>query len=55
MQISQIWFIQLRLNGELIKIAPIFWNPSMEAHSFSFENKSGECERGGYFALRLEK
>lgn len=26
----------------------------MEAHSFSFENKSGECEHGGYFALHLE-
>lgn len=27
----------------------------MEAHSFSFENKSSEYERGGYLALHLKK
>ena len=25
----------------------------MEAHSFSFEDKSGECKHGGYCALHL--
>lgn len=27
----------------------------MEAHSFSLENKSGECEHGGYFCSSFRK